>query len=42
LLLVDTLPDSRDEATMLIWLWLAVGLAVLTAGAELLVRGGPS
>jgi len=24
---------------MLIWLWLAVGLAVLTAGAELLVRG---
>jgi cation:H+ antiporter len=24
---------------MIIWLWLAVGLAVLTAGAELLVRG---
>jgi len=24
---------------MITWLWLGVGLAVLTAGAELLVRG---
>jgi cation:H+ antiporter len=35
----NTGPASGHEETSMSWLWLAVGLAVLTAGAEVLVRG---
>jgi cation:H+ antiporter len=32
-------PPTSDKDMLMIWLWLAIGLVILTAGAEVLVRG---